>query len=170
MNLKIWELASIILSALVGGMYWGPWLALSRSLGTFEPELFLAIVNRMNRNMESVMTILTPVALSSIIPVLYFSRKVQPRTFYLNLAGFVLFTVALLVTMLVEVPIVKQLDLGTGRSFVIAGRRSTSSGYLPALWALSSWWPEPSSNCPEMRRSKYPESERKKIGIGVVRE
>jgi uncharacterized membrane protein len=109
MNLKIWELASIILSALVGGMYWGPWLALSRSLGTFEPELFLAIVNRMNRNMESVMTILTPVALSSIIPVLYFSRKVQPRTFYLNLAGFVLFTVALLVTMLVEVPIVKQI-------------------------------------------------------------
>ena len=29
---------------------------------TFKPEVFLVIVDRMNRNMESVMTILTPVA------------------------------------------------------------------------------------------------------------
>jgi hypothetical protein len=69
MNLKIWELISIVLSALVGGMYWGPWLALSRSMSTFRPEVFLDIVERMNRNMESVMTILTPVALLSIAPL-----------------------------------------------------------------------------------------------------
>jgi hypothetical protein len=33
----------------------------------------LPIVDRMNRNMESVMTILTPVALLSVAPVLFFS-------------------------------------------------------------------------------------------------
>jgi uncharacterized membrane protein len=109
MNLKICELISIVLSALVGGMYWGPWLALSRSMRTFKPAVFLDIVDRMNRNMESVMTILTPVALISIAPVLFFSYNEQPRTFYLTLAGFALFVVALVVTMLIEVPIVKQI-------------------------------------------------------------
>jgi uncharacterized membrane protein len=109
MNLKICEFISIVLSALVGGMYWGPWLALSRSMRTFKPEVFLDIVDRMNRNMESLMTILTPVALLSIAPVLFFSYNDQPRTFYLTLTGFALFIVALLVTMIVEVPIVKQI-------------------------------------------------------------
>jgi uncharacterized membrane protein len=71
------------------------------------------IVDRMNRNMESVMTILTPVALLSIAPVLFISYGEWPMTFYLNLAGFALFIVALLVTMLVEVPIVKQIATWT---------------------------------------------------------
>jgi uncharacterized membrane protein len=108
MNLKICELISIVLSALVGGMYWGPWLALSRSMRTFKPEVFLDIVDRMNRNMESVMTVLTPVGLLAIAPVLFFSYNEQAMTFYLTLAGFTLFVVALVVTMLIEVPIVKQ--------------------------------------------------------------
>jgi hypothetical protein len=108
-TLKVWELISIVLSALVGGMYWGPWLALSRSLQTFKPEVFLDIVDRMNRNMASVMTILMPVALLSTAPVLFFSYKEQPRTFYLTLLGVALFIVALLVTVLIEVPIVKQI-------------------------------------------------------------
>jgi hypothetical protein len=102
-------------------MYWGPWLALSRSLRTFKPGVFLDIVDRMNRNMESVMTILTPVALLSIAPVLFFSYNEKPRTFYFTLAGFALFIVALLVTMLVEVPIVNQIVTWT-------------VGTLPANW------------------------------------
>jgi uncharacterized membrane protein len=109
MNLKICELISIVFSALVGGMYWGPWLALSRSMRTFKPEVFLDIVDRMNRNMESVMTVLTPVGLIAIAPVLFFSYNEQPMTFYLTLAGFTLFLFALVVTMLIEVPIVKQI-------------------------------------------------------------
>jgi uncharacterized membrane protein len=116
MNLKIWEAISIVLSALLGGMYWGPWLALSRSMRTFNPEVFLAIVDRMNRNMESVMTILTPAALLSIAPVLFLSFNKHPRTFYLAFAGFGLFIAALLVTMLVEVPIVKQIVTWTAET------------------------------------------------------
>jgi hypothetical protein len=109
MTLKIFEFVSILLSAMVGGMYWGPWLALSRSMATFEPAVFLAIVHRMNRNMASLMTALTPIALLSIVPVLFISYTESPRTFYLALSGFALFTIALIVTVLVEVPIVKQI-------------------------------------------------------------
>jgi uncharacterized membrane protein len=113
MILKIWELISIILSALVGGMFWGPWLALTRSISTFKPEILVAIVQQMNRNMAPLMTILMPAALLSIVPVLFISYNERPQTFYLNLTGFVLFFVALLVTVFVEVPIVKQIETWT---------------------------------------------------------
>ncbi len=52
MALKLCELLSIVLLMIVGGLYWGPWVALTRSMVTFEPEVFLAIVKRMNHNME----------------------------------------------------------------------------------------------------------------------
>jgi len=107
--MKTWELISIVLSALVAGMFYGPWAALSRSLNTFEPEVFLAIVDRMNRNMAPVMTVLMPAAFLSIVPVLFLSYPTQPRTFYLTLAGVVFFLFALFVTMFVEVPIVEEI-------------------------------------------------------------
>jgi uncharacterized membrane protein len=113
MTLRIWELISIVLSALVAGMFWGPWVALSRSISTFQPEVFLAIVHRMDQNMTPVMTILMPTALLSIVPVLFISYRERPKTFYLTLTGFTLFIVALLVTVFVEVPIVKQIDTWT---------------------------------------------------------
>ena len=79
------------------------------SMSTFAPEVFLAIVDRMNRNMAPVMTVLMPAALLSIIPVLLLSYHEQPLTFYLNATAFALFIVALLVTVLVEVPIVEEI-------------------------------------------------------------
>ena len=111
--MKIWELISIVLSALVAGMFSGPWVALSRSIHTFTPEVFLAIVDRMNRNMAPVMTVLMPAAALSIIPVLFLSYHVQPMTFYLTLAASLCFIVALLITVLVEVPIVEQIATWT---------------------------------------------------------
>jgi uncharacterized membrane protein len=107
--MKTWELISIVLSALTAGMFHGPWIALSRSMRTFTPEVFLAIVDRMNRNMAPVMTVLMPATLLSIIPVLLLSYHEQPKTFYLSGTAFVLFIVALLVTVWVEVPIVQQI-------------------------------------------------------------
>ena len=109
MILKLVELISILISALVGGMYWGPWLALSRSLSTFEPGAFLAIVHRLNQNMAPLMTWLTPLGLLSTLPTLYLSFGIQPLTFYLTLAGLACFVVALIVTVAVEVPIVMQI-------------------------------------------------------------
>ena len=109
MVLKLFELMNIVLLLLVSGMYWGPWLALTRSIATFEPDVFLAIVDRLNRNMEPLMTVLLPLALLSTLPVLVLEYGGRPQAFYLTLTGFLLFVVTLLVTVLVEVPIVKQI-------------------------------------------------------------
>ena len=59
--------------------------------------------------MAPVMTVLMPATLLSIIPVLLLSYHEQPKTFYLSVTAFVLFIVALLVTVWVEVPIVQQI-------------------------------------------------------------
>src|SRR5271170_7910643 len=76
---------------------------------TFAPEVFLEIVDRMNRNMAPVMTVLMPCTMLSIIPLLLFSYRWQPMVFYLSAAAFLLFLVGLLVTVLIEVPIVQQI-------------------------------------------------------------
>jgi uncharacterized membrane protein len=106
--LKAFDLVSIVLAALVFGVFWGPWVALSRSMKTFPPDVFLAIVQRMKRNLEPVMTVLMPLALLSIIPVLVLSYGNRPEAFYSALSTFALFVVALVVTTVVEVPIVKE--------------------------------------------------------------
>jgi uncharacterized membrane protein len=107
--MKTWQLISIVLSALVAGMFHGPWIALSRSIRTFTPEVFLAIVDRMNRNMAPVMTVLMPATLLSIIPVLLLSFHQDPNTFWLSATAFVLFIVALAITVFIEVPIVEKI-------------------------------------------------------------
>src|SRR5580704_17595766 len=92
-TMKTWELISIVLSALVAGMFHGPWVALSRSMKTFTPEVFLAIVDRMNRNMAPVMTVLMPGTMLSIIPVILFSYRQRPMVFYLSTVALLLFLI-----------------------------------------------------------------------------
>jgi uncharacterized membrane protein len=107
--MKTWELISIVLSAMVAGMFYGPWAALSRSMNKFEPDVFLAVVDRMNRNMAPVITVLMPAAFLSIVPVLFLSYRAHPGTFYLTSIGFAFLIVSLLVTMFVEVPAVERI-------------------------------------------------------------
>jgi len=106
---RICEAVCIVLAALAAGMFFGPWLALTISIRTFEPDLFLAIVRRLNVNMARVMTVLLPATLLSMLPVLCLSYGVRPKMFAATLASFALFVAALLVTMLIEVPIVQQI-------------------------------------------------------------
>lgn len=113
MNLKIWELVSTFLCALVAGVFWGPWLGLSRSIKTFSGDEFLAIGHRMIRNLAPVMPFLMSAAILSIVAVLVLSFHEFRRTFYTTLAGFVLFVVALLVTLIVEVPIDNRIKMWT---------------------------------------------------------
>jgi uncharacterized membrane protein len=107
--MKTWELISIVLSALTAGMFHGPWIALSRSMKTFSPEVFLEIVDGMNSNMAPVMTVLMPGTMLSIIPVILLSYRQRPMVFYLSTVALVLFLIALLVTVVIEVPIVQQI-------------------------------------------------------------
>jgi uncharacterized membrane protein len=109
LTVKTWQLISIVLSAFMAGMFHGPWVALSRSMKTFPPDVFLAIVDRMNRNMAPVMTVLMPATFLSIVPVLFLSYHALPRVLYLNLVALALFMLALAVTVLIEVPIVEEI-------------------------------------------------------------
>ena len=113
MAVKTFEVISAVLLAFIGGMYWGPWLALTRSVATFEPEVFLPILKRMNRNMAPIMTVMMPLALVSTVPVLILTLSKHAATFYLTLVALILFAVTLIVTMLIEVPIVTSLDVET---------------------------------------------------------
>jgi uncharacterized membrane protein len=122
MALAILDLVSILLSALVFGVYWGPWLALSRSMNTFDAEVFLAIVHRMDRNMGTIMTLLMPLALISIVPVLVIGHGERPQTFFITLAGLLFFVLAAVVTIAIEVPIVSRI-------------RTWTIETIPAEWA-----------------------------------
>ena len=108
MALLVFEGIGLLLAAITGGMFWGPWLALTRSIGTLRPEVFLAVTNQLNRNMAAVMTPLLPLTLLALLPVLVLTYARQPATFSLTLLAFGGYLTALLVTMLIEVPIVKQ--------------------------------------------------------------
>lgn len=55
------------------------------------------------------MTALLPAALLSTLPVLVLAHGNRPVVFYLTLTALLLFAVTLLVTALVEVPIVKRI-------------------------------------------------------------
>ena len=102
------DVVSITLAALVMGVFWGPWLALTRSIDTLTPDVFLVVVHRLDKNLGGIMGILFPLTLLSIIPVLVLSVH-RPVSFILTAFAFVLFVLALIITATVEVPIVKQI-------------------------------------------------------------
>lgn len=107
--LPVLEGLAILLAAVAGGMFWGPWLALTISIRSFEPAAFLAIAGRLNRNMAALMTPLLPLTLLTMVPVLVLTAGRQPVTFWLTLLALGLYLAALLVTVLIEVPIVQQI-------------------------------------------------------------
>lgn len=103
--LQIWQLINILLSALVTGVFWGTWLGLSRSMSTFSAETFLTIADAMIGNLGTIMAILMPAAILSTLPVLYLLYRRRSPAFYTTLIGFGFFVVALLITLMVEVPL-----------------------------------------------------------------
>jgi hypothetical protein len=110
MNLKIWQFINIFLSALAAGVLWGRWLTLSRSIAEITPETFLEIGKAMIGNAVPVVPILTFAAILSTVPVLLLLyRRKRSKAFAATLAAFVLFVAALLITLLVEVPIDRQI-------------------------------------------------------------
>jgi membrane protein YdbS with pleckstrin-like domain len=95
-------------------------MALARSVSAFSPEVFRAIVHRLSRNMAA--------ALLSAVPVLVLAYSGHPQAFYLTLTGLALFIVALLVTVMVEVPIVKQFETWTVSTLPATGISSATAG------------------------------------------
>jgi hypothetical protein len=69
--LEIWQFISILLSALVTGVFWGTWLGLSCSMASLTPETFLTVGHTMIGNLVLVMALLMPAAILATLPVLF---------------------------------------------------------------------------------------------------
>jgi uncharacterized membrane protein len=98
---------TIVLFALVMGVFWGTWFSLSRTMDRLSAETFVAVGHEMIQNLGGPMAILLPLALlSALVTLLLLWRGGGPTaTFWWLLAGFLLMAAALVVTLAVEVPI-----------------------------------------------------------------
>src|SRR5262245_57131230 len=110
MKLKLAQFSTIILFALVMGVFWGTWFALSRSIVAFRPQTFLDIGQTAIRNLAVPMSILMPLALVSALILLALLPR-RSMAFALAVSGFVLMACALVVTLTVEVPIDNQIKV-----------------------------------------------------------
>jgi uncharacterized membrane protein len=90
-------------------------------MATLSPETFLTIGHTMIGNLGTIMAVLMPAAMLATLPVLWLLYRRRLKAFYPTLAGLALFVVALLITLLVEVPLDNQFAAWTVMS-------------LPANW------------------------------------
>jgi uncharacterized membrane protein len=105
---------TIVLFALVMGVFWGTWFSLSRTMSQLSAETFVAVGHQMIRNLGRPMAILLPLALLSALVTLALLWQARRAAALLwLLAGFLLMVAVLVVTLLVEVPIDNQIKTWT---------------------------------------------------------
>ena len=109
----IFQFIALSLLLLVTGIFWGPWFSLHRSNKAFRPAEFLFITRTMAANLVTPMRILMPACIL-FIGLSVWSYPFIPSTgFYLIAASLLLSIMALLITIMIEVPIVKAIDKWT---------------------------------------------------------
>ena len=101
---KIVEIASTLLAVLVFGVFWGPWVALTRSIRELAPDVFLVTVHRLDKNLGGLMGVLMPVTILALVPALFLTHGMQ---LVLSIVALVLFVITLVMTTAIEVPVVK---------------------------------------------------------------
>jgi hypothetical protein len=112
MKLKAVQLSTAMLFALVMGVFWGTWFSLSRSMTELAPQTFLDIGHTMIRNLGLPMSILMPLSLISAVLLLILLPK-RSKAFALAATGFLLMILALVVTLGIEVPIDRKIEVWT---------------------------------------------------------
>ena len=63
MRIRAFQATTIVLFALVTGVFWGTWFSLSRTMDRLAPETFLAVGHQMIANLGGPMAVLLPVSL-----------------------------------------------------------------------------------------------------------
>ena len=111
MNMLIHFIALILLM-LVTGIFWGPWFSLHRSLKVFNAEEFIHIVKTMAANLAIPMRILMPACILCMFLTAWNFPK-NSMNFYLNITAFCLTLISLIITIVVEVPIVSRITQWT---------------------------------------------------------
>ena len=129
MKTRVVHVITIVLFALVMGVFWGTWFSLSRTMSQLSPETFLAVGHEMIQNLGTPMAILLPFALLSAVITLVLARQEgHAAAFRWVAAGFLLMVAALVITLAVEVPIDNRIETWTAAT-------------LPAVWrSIRSRW------------------------------
>jgi uncharacterized membrane protein len=107
------QATTIVLFALVMGVFWGTWFSLSRTMDQLSPETFLAVGHEMIQNLGVPMAVLLPLALLTALVTLVLLWPDRTAAFWWLAAGFVLMVAALVITLAVEVPIDNQIETWT---------------------------------------------------------
>jgi uncharacterized membrane protein len=113
MKLKATEFATLLLAALVMGVFWGTWFTLTRSISGFSAGEFIHIGKTIIANVAIPMRILMPAALLFMMLAMWQSRRVNKSSFYLYFLSFLLMATTLIITVAVEVPIDNQVKTWT---------------------------------------------------------
>lgn len=109
MLLMIIHFTTLFFLLLVIGVFWGPWLAIHRSINVFTKEEFVKITNIMAKNLGRPMQILMPLCiLSMALSILFYPQK-SCFEFYLIIASFCGIIITLVVTLTTELPIVNEI-------------------------------------------------------------
>jgi hypothetical protein len=109
MNNQLIQFIALFLLMLVTGIFWGPWFSLHRSIKVFSKEEFAHIVKTMAANLAVPMRFLMPTCVFFMFLSVWIYPEKNSLGFYLNLLAFGLILISLLVTVLVEVPIVNRI-------------------------------------------------------------
>jgi len=126
------QATTIVLFALVMGVFWGTWFALSRTMDQLSAETFLAVGHEMIRNLGEPMAILLPLSLlSALVTLALLWAHRSAAEFRWMAAGFLLMVAALVITLAVEVPIDNRIEAWTVATLP-AGWRSIQSRW--ELW------------------------------------
>jgi uncharacterized membrane protein len=114
MRIRTAQTVTIVLFALVMGVFWGTWFALSRTMNRLSAETFVAVGHEMIRNLGVPMAILLPLALlSALVTLVLLWQGGRAAPFWWLLAGFLLMVAALVITLAVEVPIDNKIEVWT---------------------------------------------------------
>jgi uncharacterized membrane protein len=108
------QATTIVLFALVMGVFWGTWFSLSRTMSQLSAETFVAVGHEMIQNLGVPMAILLPLTLlCALVTLALLWRAGRGAAFWWLLAGFLLMVAALVITLVVEVPIDNKIETWT---------------------------------------------------------
>lgn len=121
--MKAVQFVTLLLFSLVTGVFWGTWFGLSRSIAAITPGTFLEVGRSMIANLGGPMSVLMPAAvLSAVVLCVLLFRGRNTRGSYFAGAALALMVIAMIITLIVNVPIDRQIQ-------------SWTTATLPADWS-----------------------------------
>ena len=116
MKLKSIYFIALFLLMLVTGVFWGTWFSLSRSMEVFSAAEFIHIGKTIIQNLAVPMRIILPSCILFMILSAWFHPEKRSTGFYFCVGSIVLIVIALLITLLIEVPIDNQIATWTAET------------------------------------------------------